>query len=384
MTVWFVLALMTAAAIFVVLWPLGRQATLRTSGSDIEVYQDQLREIVRDRSAGLIGAAEADAARVEVSRRILAAADSGETPAAKAPSSAATWRRRFAAVTTLVALPIGAIAFYLMLGSPGLPDQPLAARTDEPPGHRSLASMLVQVENHLERNPNDGRGWQVVSPIYMRLGRFDDAVTARRNSLRLLGSTAEREADLGEALVAAANGIVTAEAKAKASFDRSVALAPGDPRARYFIGLAAEQDGNAAHAGAIWRELLANAPGDAQWARFVRQALARLEGETTPAAPGPTSQDVAAASELSADERSQMVRGMVDRLAERLKHDGSDLEGWARLVRAYTVLGDREKAANASTDARRVFAADPDKLHQLDDLLKAVVSQADALGGSRP
>src|SRR5262249_34862474 len=101
-------------------------------------------------------------------------------------------------------------------------------------------------------------------------------------------------------------------------------------------------------------------------------------------APGPSSGDVAAASELSADQRSQMVRGMVDRLAERLRRDGSDLEGWARLVRAYTVLGEREKAESASAAAGPFCAADPDKLHQLDELLKAVVSQADAAGGNRP
>ena len=65
---------MTAAAIFAVLWPLGRRKPLRR-GSDIAVYRDQLDEIVRDRSAGLIGEAEAEAARVEVSRRLIAAAD---------------------------------------------------------------------------------------------------------------------------------------------------------------------------------------------------------------------------------------------------------------------------------------------------------------------
>ena len=74
MMLWFVMALMTAAAIFAVLWPLSRSAATR-SGSDVEVYRDQLEEIARDRAGGLIGAAEAEAARIEVSRRLIAAGD---------------------------------------------------------------------------------------------------------------------------------------------------------------------------------------------------------------------------------------------------------------------------------------------------------------------
>ncbi|SRR5712692_783655 len=377
MTVWFVLALMTAAAIFVVLWPLRRGGRTRTPASDIDVYQDQMREIARDRAAGLIGDAEAEAARVEVSRRILAAADA----AAAHPASAMPWRRRFASLAALIALPAGAVGLYLALGSPGLPDQPLVARSNEAPEHRSLAGMLAQIEAHLERNPQDGRGWQVLGPVYMRLGRFDDAVKARRNSLRLLGSSAEREADLGEALVAAGNGIVTVEAKA--AFDRALALAPRDPRTRYFIGLSAEQDGKQAEAAATWHDLLAGAPADAAWVQFVRQSLARLEGQPVPAPPGPSADDLAAASELTPDQRAAMVRGMVERLAERLGREGSDLDGWMRLVRAYMVLGEHDKAASATAAARRALGADPDKLRRFDDLLKGVISQADAGEGRR-
>ena len=109
----------------------------------------------------------------------------------------------------------------------------------------------------------------------MRLGRYDDAVKARRNSLRLLGPTAEREADLGEALTGAANGIVTAEAKA--AFDRALALDPEDFRARYFSGLAAEQDGRPKDAADIWTKLLAGAPADAAWIGFVRESLLRVD-----------------------------------------------------------------------------------------------------------
>ena len=188
-----------------------------------------------------------------------------------------------------------------------------------------------------KRNPDDGRGWEVIAPVYLRLGRVDDAVKARRNVLRLSGETAERRTALGETLVYAANGVVTAEAKA--TFERAVALDQGDVKARYFLGLAAEQDGSRAQAAIIWRELLAGAADDAPWAEFVRRALARVEGKA-----GPSDDDVAAASDLSPEQRGVMIRGMVGRLAERLHRDGSDVEGWLRLVRSYVVLGERDKA----------------------------------------
>ena len=131
--------------------------------------------------------------------------------------------------------------------------------------------MIAQVEAHLERNPEDGRGWEVIAPIYLRLGRFDDAVKARRNALRFNGPPAEREAALGEALVFAANGVVTAEAKA--AFESAVALDANSVQARYFIGRAAEQDGDRTQAAATWRALIEAAPSDAPWIDLLRRAL---------------------------------------------------------------------------------------------------------------
>jgi len=362
MTVWFALALMTAAAIFAVLWPLARRGQPLRSGSDVAVYRDQLDEIDRDRAAGRIEDSEATAAQVEVSRRLIAAADA---QAAAAPAASATWRRRGVAIAALVLLPLGAVALYLALGSPLLPDQPLKTRLAAANPNQSIERLIAQVETHLEGNPDDGRGWEVIAPVYLRLGRFGDAVKARRNVLRLSGETAERRAALGETLVYAANGIVTAEAKA--AFERAVALDAGDVKARYFLGLAAEQDGSRAQAAMIWREMLKGAADDAPWAEFVRRALARAEGKA-----GPSDDDVAAASDLSPEQRAVMIRGMVERLAERLHRDGSDVEGWLRLVRSYVVLGEPDKARAAAADARRALASAPDKLRRIDELVKGL------------
>src|SRR5262249_32469898 len=136
-----------------------------------------------------------------------------------------------------VLLPAGALTLYLLLGSPQLPGEPLAARLAAPAANRPIESLIAQVENHLERNPDDGRGWEVLAPVYMRVGRFDDAVRAWRNAIRLNGTSAVREADLGEAQVAAANGVVTEEAKA--AFDRALKLDAQNVMARFYTGMAA-------------------------------------------------------------------------------------------------------------------------------------------------
>src|ERR1700755_2783083 len=147
MTLWFVLALMTAAAIFAVLWPLSRREEALRSGSDVAVYRDQLDEIRRDQAAGRIGDNEAAAAEVEVSRRLLAAANAPDAVAVAAPSP----HRRAVALVALMVVSLGAATVYLVLGSPDMPGQPLAQRERSP----SVEALIAQVETHLARNPND-------------------------------------------------------------------------------------------------------------------------------------------------------------------------------------------------------------------------------------
>jgi cytochrome c-type biogenesis protein CcmH len=387
--IWIFLALMTAAAACAVLWPLLRKpnAAAAVGGSDLAVYRDQLEEIERDRAASMIGAAEAEAARIEVSRRLIAAADAAgvaeptrERPpgrgkradaavgAKRSRADAQPRHRRLAAAVTLVALPLGAAGLYLALGSPDLPGQPLAARMAADHGGNEAAEIaLARVEAHLEQHPEDGRGWEVIAPVYMRLGRYDDAVKARGNALRLLGATAEREADFGEALVTAANGIVTAEAKA--AFDDAIRMDPLDVSARFYQGLAAEQDGNRAEAARLWRKLLADAPQGAQWTASVRQALARLDSPAVADTPSPAA-NVPTSAAGTPSGQDQMIRGMVERLAARLHQDGSDVDGWVRLVRSYGVLGEPESARAAIAEARTALGNDSDKLRRLDEGLE--------------
>src|SRR3954452_5189224 len=247
MTLWFVFALMTAAAVFAVLWPLGRGTKPQREGNETTVYKDQLTEIERDVSAGLIGASEAAAARVEISRRLLAADDAERV----SPPPVNTRLRRAVAVIALAGLPLIAVGFYLPLGSPRLPDFPLSQRAQAPAASQPLDNLVAQVEAHLEKNPTDGRGWNVLAPVLAKLGRFDDAIRAYRNSITYNGDSSSRRADLGEAIAAAAGGVITSEAKAE--FQRAIAMNADEAKASYFLGLAAEQDGRGDEAASIWR-----------------------------------------------------------------------------------------------------------------------------------
>jgi cytochrome c-type biogenesis protein CcmH len=371
MTLWAIFALMTAAALCAVIWPLARARRLPAGASDLAVYRDQLEEIERDRADGRIGHDEFEAARVEVSRRLLGAANAEEQAP---PATDASTRRRIGAIAAaVIGIPFLAVPLYGLLGSPNLPGQSAATRLSDEDHANSIASIIARIEAHLEENPNDGRGWEVVAPVYMKLERYDDAVKARRNALNLLGATPAREVDLGEALTAAAGGVITVEAKE--AFDRAVASDGDSFKALFYLGLAAEQDGKAGEAVRIWRDLIGKSPPEAPWLTVVRQSVARVEGTEAPEAaeapvasapPGPRAEDVAAASNMAPDQRNQFIRSMVERLAAHLHEDGSDIDGWLRLLRAYMVLGERDKAKAAVGEARSALAREPDKLRLLD------------------
>ena len=240
MLFWPVFALMTGAAVFAVLWPLGRvRLAVPAREADLAVYRDQLGEIERDRARGVIGAPELEAASIEVSRRLIAAGDR----AADVVAPGAQLRRRVAAIVALAGVPLVAFALYGAIGSPGMSDAPLQARLAKPPAQQDVAILVRRIETHLASNPNDAHGWEVLAPIYLRLGRATDAVKARTQVLQLLGSNAAREADLGEAHVAAARGIVDADARA--AFERALQHDPANEKAKFFLDFAKKRKSRA-------------------------------------------------------------------------------------------------------------------------------------------
>jgi cytochrome c-type biogenesis protein CcmH len=381
MILWPILTLMTLGAVIAVWWPLARRQSSVRSGSDIAVYRDQLDEIDRDQAASRIGNVEAEAARVEVSRRLIAAAETAKARSVAAAPGPAGWYRRATLAAAIVLLPVGAGAVYLSLGSPGLVSVSMNAATGGQPLPAGIEHTVAEVETYMESNPRNGRGWELLAPVYLRLGRFDDAVRARRNALEIFGPDAAHLGDLGEAMVMASGGVVTAEAKSL--FERANAADPEDVMAQYYLGLSAKQDGRRDEAEKRWRALVSRAGEGAEWLPLVKDALARIDekgpsavvaapasGAAKAAPKGPSAREVAAAAQLAPAERNGMIEGMVARLAQKMAENGADVEGWLRLIKAYSVLGERDKALAAAANARSALAGNSDNLRRIGELAK--------------
>jgi cytochrome c-type biogenesis protein CcmH len=378
---WVVMAVLTAGALAFVLRPLLRRAATvsRRAEYDIAVYRDQLGEVERDRERGVLSADEVAAANTEIERRILAAADAEEGSAGE--KGAPRDRRPAAALAAFVALvvPAAAVSLYLNVGSPGLPDQPLAERRAQAGASEgggsagTMEQMAARLAQRLIANPDDLNGWKLLGRSYMEIQRYAEAADAYRRVLEIGGERLDVSADYAEALVFAADAVVTPEA-----LDIFTALAEADrlnPRARYYLGLAQAQKGDIRGALQAWVDLRAISPPVAPWLAAVDRQIASAardlgidatEVAPSPAAgelaksvpsarpparpadaPGPTRDDMEAAAEMSAAERADMIRAMVERLAGRLEKEPGDVEGWRRLARAYEVLGEKEKAAEA-------------------------------------
>ncbi len=371
--VWAVFAVLTALAALSVLVPMARAGRSRgvseagLSAPDAAIYADQLAELERDVTRGAISGREAEAARAEIGRRLLRAS---QRPQQAAPPR--RWRLIAAASLAIVGLPLLAVSLYGGFGAPTLPDLPLASRQSEPIDGQNLEALVARVEGHLTQNPDDGQGWAVLAPVYLRAGRYGDAAAAFSNAIRTNGASADLEAGLGEALTGDAGGVITADARA--AFERARSLDPEAIRPRFFLALALGQDGRTADAQAAWQAIIDSASGNEPWLPVARTQLATLTGsrEAPPAAasapsadpaaptsdaPGPDAAEVEAAAEMTPEERAAMIGNMVEGLSARLASEGGTVDDWLRLVRSYVVLGRTDEARTALAAAR---AAHPD------------------------
>lgn len=372
---WVVFAALTALAMAMVLYPLlsTRRSGTWAAPSETEFYRQQLAEIERDAARGMLSQADAESARVEAARRLLHAA-----PDAAQTADSAPFRARLAAAAILLLVPLTAAGLYLKLGQPDLPDQPLAARAND---DTNVEAIVAKVEKHLRDKPDDGRGHEVLAPVYMRLGRFEQAEKAFSEAVRLLGPTPQRLIGLAEARATIAQGVITD--KAREALEQAVKLDPKNAQAQFMLAVAAEQDQQPEKARALYDKILAEAPAGAPWAAVVKERLAGLGGETSAAAPatpqagpsagamampsGPAAEAVAA---LPPDEQKKQIRGMVEGLAARMAQNGQDVQGWLRLIRAWKMLGETDKARAALTDARKALGADAPALSQVEGLAK--------------
>jgi cytochrome c-type biogenesis protein CcmH len=368
MLFWILVATLTAAVAAVLLLPLLRAAAGAEvpQSHDVEVYRDQLEELKRDEKNGLISGEDAEFARAEVARRLLAATD-----AVKAAGTADPARRsnRLAQIAVILVLPAIGLCLYLRTGSPDLPDAPLAARLANPGDDINI--LIARAEQQLVSNPEDGGGWDVLAPIYYRSGRIEDAAAAFGNALRILGPTPARLGGYAESLIALSGGLITNEAQE--ALRKSLAIEPNDPRAQFYLALALKQQGKAAKALAAFQEIVTASPADAPWLPLVNEHIASLKadgagpsGDQAGAAlRGPTADDLTAAQTMNAGDRNSMIEGMVASLAEKLKNDPKNFDGWMRIIRSYSVLGQKDKAAEALKQGLSAFPAEGEQGKQL-------------------
>ncbi|MEH0074872.1 c-type cytochrome biogenesis protein CcmI [Pannonibacter sp. Pt2] len=379
MTLWIFFAFLTAAAALSILVPLRRGAIADVvSAEDVAgeaVYKAQLDELDKDLARGVIDETAAKAARTEIARRLIALRRDSSLSDGQRDTARSTSGSRDKAVMALaiLAVPAAALGIYMAAGSPSYPDQPLSARLNTPVETLPVNQMIARVEQHLAQNPADGRGWEVLAPVYLSLGRPEDSARAFSNAIRLNGSREDLESGLGEALVVAARGVVTADAKA--AFERAAALSPDAVKPRFFLAMAYGQDGRKDEAVKAWMQLLEGADESEPWVPVARQELAAVQGQVPPAVmPGPTADDVRAAGEMGAEDRQSMIQSMVDGLQERLDRDGGTIEEWERLIRSQLVLGAREAARETLGKARQAMTADQAAQSRFDELEKELES----------
>jgi cytochrome c-type biogenesis protein CcmH len=392
MILWFILtAMLVVAAVGLTVPLVRRYDNGRGRGGTVSVLKAQLADLEARAQSESLPPGEVEGLRTEIKRRILA--EGGEPEAARRPLSE---RSLVVLALGMVAIVIlGAAGLYLKFGRPDIPSgggqgvavAPASGAADDPahPGGGDTAAMIGQLEAKLKTSPNDPEGWRMLGWSYVQTGRYADAANAYGRAVAL-DPKAEYLSAEGEALVQAANGQVTGDARA--AFRKAVAADPTDPRARYFLAVDKDQQGDHKGAMADWIALLKSAPPGAPWAPQVRSFVVRIASErrvdisgqlppappgasaeaaAPPAAPaiqgaeatpGPTSDQVAQASQMPPGDQQAMIQNMVEGLASRLKTNPRDPNGWVRLMRARMVLNQPDAAAGAYHDALKTYADD--------------------------
>ena len=368
------LCLGTLALLLLPLLRAGEKTAPSRAEFDVRIYRDQLAEVDHDAARGLLGPAEAKAARTEVKRRLLAATDATEP--GEAETTLTVQRRRWLLPASLaLLLPAAAAVFYLLLGQPDIPDQPLAERRAQEmlaagasaEQAASLADATTQLAKRLEKRPNDAAGWFLLGRSYLTMRRYPEALRALERARLLAPDQPEIIDAYAEAAIAASGGRI--DENVHEALSSMLALEPDSPKARFLLALERAQKGDLAGAVQGWADLLAMAPPDAPWLTAVRDHLDRAAAQAgidpqtvkpsveatkpTPTpipptiAPGPITADITAANQTKPEERQRMIRGMVEGLAARLTEHPDDIEGWRRLAHAWEVLGETAKAAEA-------------------------------------
>ena len=394
MLFWIICVLMAVLVAAYVAVPLLRPTGASQASPDVDLYKAQLAEIDNDLARDVIDADEAERARVEISRRLLAASkvaqETGEAPAGANKVLIAM------VGTGILAMGVGT---YWQIGAPGEPDQPLAMRhalavemRENRPSQAELAAVappppevdasqeyldsIAMLRQIAPTRPDDLQGWELLAFHETQLRNYAAAVAAQERVIALRGEPvrAQDQTLLIDLMVAAADGVVSPEAESVAR--DLLAADEGNIAGLYYLGSLHNQNARPDIAFRLWRPLV-----EADANNF-HVALARAQIEnaafragidyTLPAFVGPDAAQIAAAEDMSEEDRQAMIGNMVAGLSDRLATQGGPASDWARLINAYGVLGDTENAQNIWLEAQQVFGTDPAAI----ELLRAAAQSA--------
>jgi cytochrome c-type biogenesis protein CcmH len=356
---WIIAGVLTLAAAVVLAAPLFDTRKFKSEDAfALEVYRDQLAELTRDEQRGLLTPEQAKAAQIEIERRILALDEGKKFQPARPPSHHLT-------LAMAVILPLAGFGLYLMLGAPHLPSQSAMDRLAE---ERARTSPEVQaLEANVAQSPSDAQSWIELGRAYVDVERAKDAKDSFAKAMALGRKEPELLRQFAHAAILAEGGRVTSEAQA--ALRRTLNADPGDPTSRFFLALAKAQNQDVEGALADWMTLEQQLPPEAPLRQLLAENIdkaarqlgkdpAKLPGRTVgraggSAPPGPSAEDMAAAEQMTPEQRQAFIESMVERLAAKMKEEPENLEGWIRLANAYGVLEKREEARAAWAEAAK-------------------------------
>ena len=384
MILWIIFILIIVSVLAAVLAPLLRrsEATLQGTEFDLAVYRDQLDELDRDIQRGVLSKEELEDARLEVSRRMLALNQLTTPNEPEQPTN--PLRKHLLAMMLGLGVPMLATLLYMLLGNPTIPSEPFSERTrlaertknvgtETPAQTPQLEQSIKNLQTRLKTDPSDIQGWVLLGRSYLVTGSFGEAAESFERALQLAPLDGEIQSYLGEALVFEARGTVTE--KARAAFQATFSADRNNPAARYYLALADAQAGKLRKALDAWLALASDTPGDAPWLPALRRRLETTAAdlkidlnklipkpemktltsrENSIENPGPSLADMKAAAQMQPGDRAKMINSMVEGLAERLKNNPDDEQGWSRLARSYRVLGKISKAKEAELRLKKI------------------------------
>ena len=352
---WIIAGVLTLAAAVVLAVPLFDTRKFKSEDAfALEVYRDQLAELTRDEQRGLLTPEQARAAQIEIERRILALDEGKKFQPARPPSHHLT-------LAMAVILPLAGFGLYLMLGSPHLPSQSAMDRLAE---ERSRTSPEVQaLEAKVGQSPSDAQSWIDLGRAYGDVERAKDAKDAFAKAMALGRKEPDLLRQFAHAAILSEGGRVTTDAQS--ALQHVLSADPGDPTSRFFLALAKAQNQDVEGALADWLTLERQLPPQAPLRQLLSENIdkaarqlgkdpAKLPGRAGGSAPaGPNPEDMAAAEQMTPEQRQAFIESMVERLAAKMKEEPENLDGWIRLANAYGVLEKREQARAAWAEAAK-------------------------------